>query len=61
MICCARSVHRSTDRLSKHATVVLDHADYTALARQHELDHTDNTDYADNTDQESICPERSRS
>ena len=31
---------------------VIDHADYTAPRRQHELYHTD---------QESICPERSRS
>ena len=37
---------------------VLDHADHTAPTRQHELDHTDHTDY---TDQECICPERSRS
>ena len=29
---------------------VLNYADYTALTRQHELDHTD---------QECICPERS--
>ena len=33
----------------------LDHADYTALTRQHELDHTDHTDH---TDQDYICPER---
>ena len=30
---------------------VLDHAEYTAPTRQHELDHTDHTDH---TDQESI-------
>ena len=34
---------------------VPDHADYTAPTRQRELDHTDHTD------EESICPERSRS
>ena len=39
---------------------VLDHADYTAPTRQHELDRTDHTDHIDHTDQESICPERSR-
>ena len=33
----------------------LDDADYEAPTRKHELDHTDHTD------QESICPERSRS
>ena len=32
---------------------VLDHAEYTAPTRQHELDHTDHTDH---TDQEYICP-----
>ena len=36
---------------------VLDHADDAALTRQHELDHTDHTGH---TDQEYICPERSR-
>ena len=37
---------------------VLDHAEYTAPARQHELDHTDHTDH---TDEEYICPEISGS
>ena len=36
----------------------IDHADCTALTRQHELDHTDHTDH---TDQESICSEICRS
>ena len=35
----------------KHA---LDRADYTALTRQHELDHTDHTYHTDHTDQECI-------
>ena len=40
----------------------LDHADYTAPTRPHELDPTDHTDHTDHTDQEYlICPERSRS
>ena len=34
---------------------VLDHADHTAPTRKHEPHHTDHTD------QESICPEKSRS
>ena len=34
--------------------LVLDRADYTALTRQHELDHTDRTDPIDHTDQECI-------
>ena len=34
---------------------VLDYADYTAPTRQHELDHTNHTD------DQYICPERSRS
>ena len=37
----------------------LDHADYTTLTREHELDHTDHTDHTDNTDRECTCPERS--
>ena len=28
----------------------VDHADFTAPNRQHELDHTDHTDHTDNTD-----------
>ena len=34
--------------------LVLDRADYTALTRQHELDHTDHTYHTDHTDQECI-------
>ena len=43
---------------------VLDHAGYTAPARQAELDHTDHTDHTDHADhadladQEPICPVR---
>ena len=33
---------------------MLDHADYTARTRQHELDHTDHTYHTDHTDQEYI-------
>ena len=32
---------------------VLNHADYTAPTRNHELDHTDHTDH---TDQDCVCP-----
>ena len=32
----------------------LDHAGYTAPARQHELDHTDHTDHTYHTDQKYI-------
>ena len=42
--------------------LALDHADFSAPTRQHELDHTDHTDHTDltdHTDQEYIGPERS--
>ena len=42
MRCCAVSVVQIQPR-----EYVLDHPDYTALARQHELDYTDHTDHTD--------------
>ena len=45
----------STDPIQPREPV-LDHADYTASTRQHEVDYTDYTDHTDHTDQESICP-----
>ena len=47
--CCAGSVEHG----SQPRKTIIDHAGYTTLTRQHELDHTDHTD------QEYIFPERS--
>ena len=58
MVCGAKGVNELLCKICmvqiqprKH---VVDHADYTAPTRQHELDRTDNTD------QEFVYPERSR-
>ena len=48
---------------SNPGKIALDHADYTAFTRQHELNHTDRrdyTDHTDHTDREDVCPVLSR-
>ena len=42
---CAGSAYRTAVVQIQRRHLVLDHADYTAPTRRHELDHTDHTDH----------------